>query len=251
MNRQIRNSYVPIGKPNMIHRVIITLLALACNAQACGASPEPKWVVKIQVTAPKCRTLYYVRSTQTAPYAPNKTLGQLCQLAHEYQLPWCFLIATMRRFDRPIQTLYFDAAIIYKFMQAHGMRNTKVPILKQFAHLIAQKDADTPTRVDLFAFNRYPSGLITVVNPHNNQLDVQLDYTIQLFDRMKRTDPAHLRTLVCHYCQRYNQADTGEAKAAKREAKFWLNRYMKNPALHDDDTHEALSSMRAFDLLQK
>lgn len=243
----------------MLHCVITVVLALACNTLVSASSQEPEWKFKIGVTTAKCNALYYINSKQKAPYAPNKTLGQLCQLAHDNKLPWCFLIAAIKTTGRPKQTCYYDAAILYKYLQFNCSVDPQEPLLKQFARQIAIDHLQSgDTRVNILAFNHYPDGQTTFIDPDNNALAEQVNYTVQRFDK-KPADRYSFGHIVVHSCNRYNQlafqefwgepTDAGKVASAKHEATFWLKRYRNDVALHDVQTSQMLSRMQAFRLL--
>lgn len=251
----------------MIYRVTITLLTLASIAQVHAASQETEWPIRIHISKPGRDSLYYIQSALPTPYAPTTTLGQRCQLAHGHNLPWCFYIATFitrsRKTRSRTQTCYFDAAVIHKCMQPHGIHDDEEPYLQQVVNLIApDRTRGITTAVDLVAFNHYPDGLTTMLDPdQENQLGLQLGYTMQLYDKKEDVVPISFRQLVYNYSKRHNRlsfeqfwgerTDAEEVTRAAHEARFWVARYMQDPAMIDNETDKALSAIQAFRVLKK
>lgn len=265
----------------MIYRVAISLLTLASIAHVHAALQALEWPIRIQISKPTCDSTYYVQSKLPAPYAQDRTLGQLCQQAHQQNLPWCFLIASINKIhkrsykkeSRPVyysvrqsETHFYDAAVIYsqiQQLQQLGIFNNDVSYLQQVVDIIAPKSTnDVTTNVDLVAFNCYPNGLITMLDSsQEDQLDLQLDYTTQLYSKKEDIDPTSFRQLVYNYSKRHNQlsfqlywgelTDTEVHAKARYEAAFWLGRYTQDSTMTNGETDKALSDIQAFRVLKK
>lgn len=267
----------------MTHQAVIIVLALtsALQIQAAVTKPiKPMFPVRIELSMPGShfkrgveipaiiKSVYFLQEDQPVPFASEITLGGMCQMAHQHNVPWCFLIATIKTITPKgkefSKTGFFDAATLYKFMKSSGTLNSNLPYLVQFANFLAYKHTDRlKASVSLAAFNLYPNGLtLGVVPGEEDQLGLQLHYTAQLFDNKKPIDLTGFRHLVYSKCVRYMQRtqvgnpdticpiEQREREKAKEEAQFWLRQYAHKPHARDHFLHDKLLKMNAFGLIQ-
>jgi hypothetical protein len=273
----------------MIHQVIITLLAFTSTLHIHAAGSEDAWPIRIQLSGPSyyydeeedvemfstVDSVYHLHEHQPVPFEPTSTLGQMCHRAHQHNVPWCFLIGKVKTTtsDQIVttRTCYFDAAIIYRFMQQNRLLQDNLPYLRQLSQFIANQAAHSETtHVTLMACNRYPNGLTIGLNPgEEDQLGLQLHYTLQLLDNKKPIDLTGFRHLVFSKCVRYIQrahstqkylqnnilsikqqeTEQRELEKAKKEAQFWLQKYQHNRYAQNSYLNYHLLLMDAFQLI--